>query len=74
MDMKNIYCRAVKEKHPEIEANTCYEAIANGTKPEETEIHGYLIDNMYFIDSKTLEIYEKNYFILIENIEDSLLD
>lgn len=71
---KNIYCQAVKNTHPEASASTCYEAIANGYDAQKTEIHGFVVDDQYFVDSQTLEVCDKTQFILVENIEDALLD
>ena len=71
---KNIYCQAVKNKHPEASIKTCYEAIANGKAAHQTEMHGFVVDDKYFVDSKTMEVYNKAQFICVENIEDALLD
>ena len=72
MDKRKLF-QAVKNKHPEASLSSCYEAIANG-RGKETEIHGFVIDDLYFVDSRTMEVYCKDYFILVENIEDCLLD
>ena len=71
---KIIYCQAVKNKHPEASAVKCYEALANGAQAQQTEIHGFVVDDKYFVDSKTMQVYDLAEFILVENIEDSLSD
>lgn len=73
MNRKIKCCQAIKNQYPDVCTENCYEAIANG-KGSETEMHGFVVDNTYFIDSKTLKIFKKDYFILVENIEDSLSD
>ncbi len=74
MEKYNNYFQAVKAKHPEVPAASCYEAVANGKDPRLTEVHGFVVDDKYFVDAKTMEVYEKSQFILVENIEDALLD
>ena len=64
---------AVRDKYPEAELKTCYEAIANGNASL-VEVHGFVVDDLYFVDSRMLKVYEKSQFILVENIEDELLD
>lgn len=71
---KNNYFQAVKKKHPDACLKTCYEAVANGKDESQTEMHGYVIDNKYFVASKTMQVYETNQLVLVENIEDSLSD
>lgn len=71
---KNIYYQAVQKKHPEAALKTCYEAIANGKAAHLTEIHGFVVDDKYFVCAKTMEVYDKSQFICVENIEDALLD
>ena len=65
--------QAVRDKYPAAKLRTCYEAIANG-KNGLVELHGFVVDDLYFVDSRMLKVYEKSQFILIENIEDDLLD
>ncbi|MBO4294519.1 MAG: hypothetical protein J5896_03630 [Alphaproteobacteria bacterium] len=74
MTRKIKCCQAFNEKYPDLPANACYEAIAHGKSVEETGVHGFVINDLYFVDSKTMEIYSKDYFILVENIEDALQD
>ncbi len=74
MERYNNYFQAVKNKHPEAVAATCYEAVANGKDSCLTEVHGFVVDDKYFVDAKTMEVYDKSQFILVENIEDALLD
>ena len=71
---KNIYYQAVKEKHPEAALKKCYEAIANGKVAHQTEMHGFVVDDKYFVNAKTMEVCDKSQFICVENIEDALLD
>ena len=66
--------KAVRDKYPDAEIKVCYEAIANGIGVEQTERYGFVIDELYFVDSETLNVYEKAQFFLVENIEDALLD
>ena len=72
---RKIKCyQAFNEKYPDVPVNTCYEAIANGKNVEETGVHGYVINDLYFVNSKTMTICKKDHFILVENIEDALED
>ena len=73
MTRKIKCCQAFTAKYPDSCIENCYEAIANGSGSK-TEMHGFVINDLYFIDSKTMEIYSKDYFILVENIEDALQD
>ena len=66
-------CQVFMAKYPDSCIENCYEAIANG-RGSKTEIHGFVINDLYFIDSETMEVYSKDYFILVENIEDALQD
>ena len=66
--------KAVRDKYPNAEVKVCYEALVNGKGAEQTERHGFVIDELYFVDSETLNVYEKTQFFLVENIEDALLD
>ena len=64
---------AVKNRYPDAELRTCYEAIANGDAGM-VEMHGFVVDDKYFVESETLCVYDKNQFFLVENIEDCLQD
>lgn len=66
--------KTIRNKYPDVELKTCFEAIANGKDVGLTELHGFVIDNLYFVDDKTLEIYNLAQFIIVENIDNALLD
>ncbi len=70
--MKQKILDAVKNRYPDAKLTTCYEAIANGNG--KVEVHGFVVDDKYFIESKTLQVYDKEQFFLIEKIEEFLLD
>lgn len=72
--MECIVKKAIREKYPEAKLATCYEAVANGKGADKTELHGFVFDDLYFVDSESLRVYDKSQFILIENIEGVLLD
>ena len=74
MTRKIKCCQAFTAKYPDIPVNTCYEAVAHGKSIEQTGVHGFVINDLYFVDSKAMEVYSKDDFILVENIEDFLLD
>lgn len=74
MTRKIKCCQAFNKKYPDISVNTCYEAVAHGKSIEQTGVHGFVINDLYFVDSKTMKVYEKEGFILVENIEDALQD
>lgn len=73
MDKDKIF-QAVKKRYPEAALKNCYEAIANGKSAAQTEIHGFVVDDLYFIDSRTMEIFYTSDFFLVENIEEVLSD
>ncbi len=74
MEEKIKYCQAVKNVHPDAPCETCYEALANGKGAEQTELHGYVVDDRYFVDSETMKVYDVAEFLLVENIEVALED
>ena len=68
---KEQLIKFVKDKY-HIDASICYKANAIHLNMDNTEqiMQGYVVDD-YFVDIKSLQIFNKSYFDLINNIEDT---
>ncbi|MBQ9035705.1 MAG: hypothetical protein IJ099_07105 [Alphaproteobacteria bacterium] len=68
---KNDFVKIVKEKY-HVEGKECYKCNAMRINPDGTHqvMQGYVVDG-YFIEAKTLQVFNKSYFNMINNIEDN---
>ena len=68
---KNDFVKIVKEKY-HVEGKECYKCNAMRINPDGGSaqiLQGYVVDD-YFIDAKTLQVFNKSYFNMINNVED----
>ena len=67
---KSDFVKIVAEKYP-IQENVCYKSNAVHISSEGTSciMQGYVVDD-YFVDAKTLQVFNKSYFNMTNNIED----
>lgn len=67
----NNFVKIVKEKC-HVQGKECYKSNAMHINSDGTNevMQGYVVDD-YFIDAATLQIFNKSYFNMINNIEDN---
>lgn len=67
---KSDFVKLVKEKY-HVEGKECYECNVMRINSDGTGqvMQGYVVDD-YFIDAETLQVFNKSYFNLVNNIED----
>ncbi|MBR2273492.1 MAG: hypothetical protein IJ864_01475 [Alphaproteobacteria bacterium] len=67
---KSDFVKLVKEKY-HVEGKECYKCNVMRINSDGTGqvMQGYVVDD-YFIDAETLQVFNKSYFNLVNNIED----